>query len=71
MNSNDGYAIQCRVNNNKVRLNAEEMGLLCVTDEATSPTHGPLTRYVKLRVAHAPSILGTFSPRPISKETAS
>ena len=39
MNSNDGYAIQCRVNNNKVWLNAEEMRLLCVTDEATSPTH--------------------------------
>ena len=26
--------------------------------------HGPLTRYVKLRVAHAPGMLGTFSPPP-------
>ena len=25
-------------------------------------THGPLTRYVKLRVAHAPGMPGTFSP---------
>ena len=33
--------------------------------------YGPLTRYVKLRVAHAPGMPGTFSPPPISKETAS
>ena len=26
--------------------------------------HGPLTRYVKLRVAHAPRMPGTFSPPP-------
>ena len=26
--------------------------------------HGPLTRYVKLRVAHAPGMQGTFSPPP-------
>ena len=25
-------------------------------------SHGPLARYVKLRVAHAPGMLGTFSP---------
>ena len=36
---------------------------------ATSPrgqcvNHGPLTRYVKSRVAHAPGIPGTFSPPP-------
>ena len=30
----------------------------------------PLTRYVKLRVAHAPGIPGAFSPPPTSKETA-
>ena len=28
------------------------------------PRYGPLARYVKLRVAHAPGILGTFSPPP-------
>ena len=28
--------------------------------------HGPLSRYVKLRVVHAP---GTFSPQPTSKDT--
>ena len=33
--------------------------------------HGPLTRNVKLRVAHAPGMPGTFSPPPTSKETAS
>ena len=32
---------------------------------------GPLTRHVKLRVAHAPEIPGTFSPPPTSMETAS
>ena len=26
------------------------------------PVHGPLTRYVKLQVAHAPGMPGTFSP---------
>ena len=31
---------------------------------------GPLTRYVKLRVAHAPGMRGTFSPPLTSKETA-
>ena len=30
--------------------------------------HGPLTRYVKFRVAHAPRMPGTFSPPPISKK---
>ena len=28
------------------------------------PWNGPLTRYVKFRVAHAPGIPGTFSPPP-------
>ena len=32
--------------------------------------HGPLTRYVKLQVAHAPGMPGTFSLSPTSKETA-
>ena len=32
--------------------------------------HGPLARYVKLRVTHAPGMPGTFSPPPTSKETA-
>ena len=35
------------------------------------PSNGPLARYVKLRVAHAPGMPGTFSPPPTSKETAS
>ena len=33
--------------------------------------HGPLTRYVKLRVARAPGMPGTLSPQLASKETAS
>ena len=32
--------------------------------------HGPLTRYIKLRVAHAPEMPGTFSPPLTSKKTA-
>ena len=36
----------------------------------TNVFHGPLTRYVKLRVAHAPGMPGTFSPPPTTKETA-
>ena len=38
----------------------------------TAPVgNGPLTRYVKLQVAHAPGMPGTFPPPPISKETNS
>ena len=33
--------------------------------------YGPLTRYVKLQVAHAPGMPGPFSAPPASKETAS
>ena len=33
--------------------------------------NGPLTRYAKLRVAHVPGMLGTFSPPPTSKAIAS
>ena len=32
-----------------------------------STRHGPLTRYVKLWVVHAPGMPGTFSPSPTSK----
>ena len=31
--------------------------------------HASLARYVKLRVAHASGMPGTFSPPPTSKET--
>ena len=41
------------------------------TLQARMHIHGPLTRYVKLRVAHAPRMPGTFPPPPTSKETAS
>ena len=33
--------------------------------------NGPLARYAKSRIAHAPRMPGTFTPAPISKETAS
>ena len=36
----------------------------------TALLHGPLTRYIKLRVAHAPGMPGTFSLPSTSKETA-
>ena len=29
-----------------------------------NPSHGPLARYVKLRVVHAPGMPGTFTPPP-------
>ena len=32
------------------------------------PTHGPLTRYVYLRVAHAPGMLGTFSRHQLQRK---
>ena len=32
-----------------------------------SPTHGPLTRYVKLRVAHAPGMSGMSGSRHASR----
>ena len=35
------------------------LSLLCMRTH-----HGPLTRYAKLRDAHAPGMLGTFSPPP-------
>ena len=44
---------------------------MSVDDFATSPGHGPLTRYVKLCVAHPPGLPGTFSPPPASMENAS
>ena len=36
-----------------------------------SGLHGPLTRYSKMRVAHAPGMPGPFSPPPTSNESAS
>ena len=33
--------------------------------------NGPLTRYVRLWIVHAPEMPGTFSPPPTSKKTAS
>ena len=42
-----------------------------VSADSPSLLHGSLTRYVKLRVAHASGMPGTFSPPPTSKETAS
>ena len=38
--------------------------LFCVLWVFGWPIHGSLTRYVKLRVAHAPGMPGTFSPPP-------
>ena len=38
--------------------------LLVLWPKDSNPCHGPLVRYVKLRVAHAPGMQGTFSPPP-------
>ena len=43
----------------------------CLICWSWSSLHGPLTTYVKLRVARAPGMPGTFFPPPTSKETAS
>ena len=46
-------------------------GCTCQVDQVVDmpwwqqmPSHGPLTRYAKLRVAHAPGMPETFSPPP-------
>ena len=36
------------------------LDLLVETQNVVSIPYGPLTRYVKLRVAHAPGMTGTF-----------
>ena len=38
---------------------------------AFDASNGSPTRYVKLRIAHAPGMPGSFSPPPTSKDTAS
>ena len=40
--------------------------LLCPNQ--LKPLHGPLTRYVKLRVAHAPGMPGTFSRHRLQRK---
>ena len=42
--------------------NWNEMGIGVLPKHLRCLRHGPLTRYVKLRVAHAPGMPGTFSP---------
>ena len=37
---------------------------VCKSSLTTTSPHGPLTRYAKLRVAHAPGMPGTISPPP-------
>ena len=44
---------------------------LAPTSISMAVSHGPLTRYVKLWVAHAPGVSATFYPPPPSKETTS
>ena len=39
------------------------------TKRRGSPYHGPLTRYVKLRVAHAPEMPGRFFPPPLVSDS--
>ena len=44
---------------------------MCKSHRYIGKCHGPLTRYVKLRIAHAPGMPATFSPPSTSKESAS
>ena len=50
-----------RYQSNCFKLN--DRGLLC-SHVQTDSTNGPLTRYAKSQVAHAPGMPGTFSPQP-------
>ena len=45
---------------------AECQNIKCVLDMnlVISRVHGPLTRYIRLRLAHAPGMPGSFSPTP-------
>ena len=43
------------------QLNSPLSGVVC---------HGPLTRYIKLRVAHAPGMPGTFSRHRLQRKSA-
>ena len=56
---------------NAVWLRLEHITFVWGFDNSSTPSKydhsGPLTRYVKLQVAHAPEMPGTFSPPPISK----
>ena len=40
------------------------IGILCCSCWQRGNYHGPLARYVKLWIAHAPGMPGTFSPPP-------
>ena len=46
-----------------IRLWIYTIHIWTLTNDLFRP-HGPLARYVKLRVAHAPGMPGTFSPPP-------
>ena len=43
----------------------------CISSHQLTAIHGPLTRYIKLRIAHALGMSETFSPPPTPKQTAS
>ena len=70
------FIFMCEKNGHNFRAGVCVYWLLLFAEKLTSAIshqclHGPLTRYVKLRIAHAPGMSGTFSPPPTSKETAS
>ena len=55
--------LKCRLQNWRPSC----LGLKVITDSiiySYAYRHGPLVRYVKLRVVHAPELPGTFSPPP-------
>ena len=46
------------------------LGMMILSAKYSTGENGPLTRYVKSRVVHAPGMPGTFSSPPNSKDTA-
>ena len=47
-----------------VKLDFFYMWWICACGVTDGSAHGPLARYVKLRVVHAPGMPGTFAPPP-------
>ena len=45
-------------------ITGDWLSIICLFPNIDARTHGPLTRYVKLRVAHVSGMPGTFSPPP-------
>ena len=62
---------KCKKNKQKNNALSHSVDAACHSHRYIGKCHGPLTRYVKLRIAHAPGMPATFSPPSTSKENDS